>query len=423
MKKLNIAVAGCGPAGFAAALFLERQGHAVTLFDQFKNPKPIGSGLMIQPTGMAVLSVLGLAEQTVKTGAPIKCLLGLNAIGDVALDARYEDLGQEPAFGIGIHRASLFDMLFEAARMASIPIQTGRKIAGSQLHDDGRSLQFSDGTISDEFDLIVDALGVGTSLSQKNENWLKFGALWATLRWPDVSGFSPDVLEQRYRCAKQMVGVLPIGRRAGSSINELAFFWSIRCDEYQAWQDAGLDHWKAMVEDLWPECASLLDQIVTADQLTFARYAHRTLSEPVDDRLVHIGDAWHSASPQLGQGANMALLDAYGLSAALDQAVDLPVALQSYVHLRRSHVRRYQTLTAAFTPLYQSSRASPSLLRDVVLAPLSRIGPAPRIQATLVAGLSAAPLEKLGLSWPDYSALSAAIPSSINPRASGLLQS
>ena len=54
MQDLNIAIAGCGPCGLAAALLLHRAGHEVTLFERFDTPRPIGSGLMIQPTGMAV---------------------------------------------------------------------------------------------------------------------------------------------------------------------------------------------------------------------------------------------------------------------------------------------------------------------------------------------------------------------------------
>ena len=55
MTPLDIAVAGAGPAGLAAALALGSQGHRVVVFDQFDTPKPLGSGLILQPTGLAVL--------------------------------------------------------------------------------------------------------------------------------------------------------------------------------------------------------------------------------------------------------------------------------------------------------------------------------------------------------------------------------
>ena len=125
---------------------------------------------------------------------------------------------------------------------------------------------------------------------------------------------------------------------------------------------------------------------------------------------MHIGDSWHSASPQLGQGANMALLDAWALALALAGEGPLQHRLEQAVALRRRHVALYQYLTALFTPLYQSSSAWPAVVRDLLLAPASRIAPGPAIKARLVAGLAGAPLAPLGLDLPDYAAFSRATP-------------
>lgn len=62
MTRHDIAIAGCGPAGLAAALFLIRQGHRITLVERFTAPKPVGSGLLLQPSGLAVLDALGLND-------------------------------------------------------------------------------------------------------------------------------------------------------------------------------------------------------------------------------------------------------------------------------------------------------------------------------------------------------------------------
>ncbi|BBD38668.1 truncated glutamate synthase [Aminobacter sp. Y103A] len=59
-RRLHIAIAGAGPAGLAAALYLKRDGHRVTVYDRFVEPKPLGSGLILQPTGLSVLADLGL---------------------------------------------------------------------------------------------------------------------------------------------------------------------------------------------------------------------------------------------------------------------------------------------------------------------------------------------------------------------------
>ena len=61
-RVLDIGIAGCGVAGLASALLLKRAGHRITLFDKMAHPAPVGSGLLIQPTGLSVLADLGLAE-------------------------------------------------------------------------------------------------------------------------------------------------------------------------------------------------------------------------------------------------------------------------------------------------------------------------------------------------------------------------
>ncbi|MDB5677798.1 NAD(P)/FAD-dependent oxidoreductase [Sphingomonas bacterium] len=383
-RSLDIAIAGCGPCGLAAALLLHRDGHCVTLFERFETPRPIGSGLMIQPTGRAVLRELGLEDALVVRGARIDRLFGMNESGRTVLDVRYAALDAH-AFGVGIHRATLFDLLHRAVAEAGIAIEGGRTIVGSERG----SLLFADGKRAGPFDLIVDALGSRSALAPSAGRELAFGALWTSLDW--VPGFDRHALEQRYHAASRMVGVLPIG---GS---QAAFFWSLRADRLDAWRAAGLDAWKSEVRTLWPATEPLLDQIFDPDQLTFARYAHRTLRDPREPGLIHLGDAWHSTSPQLGQGVNMALLDAWALAFALRERESLPNALALAVSLRREQVSMYQLMSRLFTPVYQSDSTLLPWLRDVIVAPLAKTWPAPKIMAAMVAGVVGGPMRRLGL--------------------------
>jgi len=396
MGAYDIAVAGCGPAGLAAALLLSRDGHRVRLFERFDAPRPIGSGLLMQPTGQAVLRRLGLEDRLLAAGARVERLFGrAMPSGRVVLNVHYAWL-KGAHIGIGVHRAALFDLLHDAVRAAGIPIETGRTVTGSAPDGAGRRLCFADGE-SDRFALVVDALGAGSPLAPACGRQLAYGALWASLAWPEGGPFDTAALEQRYVAARKMVGVLPIGRTVPGAPRQAAFFWSLRADQLEGWRAAGLAPWKAEVAALWPETVAFLDQIDDPAQLVFARYAHRTLPAPAEPALIHIGDAWHSTSPQLGQGANMALLDAWALAQGLREADGLEAGLDAAVALRRDHVRLFQALSILFTPAYQSDGLLLPFVRDRLVAPFIDWWPAPFIQAGMVTGLMGNPLAALGL--------------------------
>ena len=401
-KLLDIAICGAGPAGLATALYLHRLGHNPLIFERFDVPRPIGSGLILQPTGQAVLHDLGLLPAIVALGSPIDRLRGIDArTGRVVLDVGYDAL-PKAGRGLGIHRAALFDVLHEAVLAAGIPIRTSSEIVTLRDVANGkRALVFTGDRQSEGFDLIADCLGSGSPLKAHSRapgksRSLAFGAIWATLPWHG-DGFDAAALLQRYRAASVMAGVLPIGKRAdGAALG--AFFWSLRVADYEALKADGLGAWKAAVLESWPETAPYLDAIGDFGAMTLARYAHHTMTDPTGDALAFIGDSAHSTSPQLGQGANMALLDARALYLGLrDKGNDLDAALAHYAGLRRNHVRLYQALSAMFTPFYQSDSLVLPVIRDVFVSLLARIPPAPQFLAAMVSGSLLSPIKRLEL--------------------------
>src|SRR5262249_48308737 len=138
-----------------------------------------------------------------------------------------------------------------------------------------------------------------------------WGALWAVL--PAPPGFASTELRQRLRAAREMVGLMPVGRAPGTAPGArpgVNFYWSLPLDQAAAWQAEPLDAWKRRVGALLPEAARVIEAVTAHDQLRLARYADVAMERWHDERVVAIGDCGHGMSPQLGQGANMALVDA-----------------------------------------------------------------------------------------------------------------
>ncbi len=340
---------------------------------------------MLQPTGRAVLDRLGLAPAVAACAQPIDHIVGREARrGRIVLDVRYSDLAR-PRPALGVHRAALFDVLHRAALDAGVGFETAREIVTA----DAGVLTDIAGRRTPAFDLVVDASGARSRIAAAHgarPRPLAFGALWGTVPWPGAP-FDEGALQQVYRGAAKMVGVLPVGSAPGSPARLATVFWSLKAADHDAWRTAGLDLWKAEVLALWPDIAPVLDAVTDPDQLTFARYGHHTLARPWGDRLAIIGDAAHSTSPQLGQGVNMGLLDAFALADSLSRAPDLPDALTRYAARRRWHLRLYQALSLGFTPFYQSDNAVLPWVRDHVLGKVARAPFAPRLLAATVSGL------------------------------------
>ncbi|MEO1491418.1 MAG: NAD(P)/FAD-dependent oxidoreductase [Pseudomonadota bacterium] len=381
---MKIGIAGAGIAGLTAAALLARDGHEVTVCDQFNAPSPVGSGLMVQPVGLRILQQLGLDEALIEHASPVDHIYGETYRALSVLDVRYADL--RPGLqGYGTQRAHLFELLLRAAQAAGATIVPTTEVRG--VFQDGAAATLeTDGDPLGPFDMVLDCLGAYSPLCPKPSSPLAYGALWALLDWPEGGPFDPHRLEQRYERASKMVGVLPVGSRAGDSTPKLTFFWSLRAQDHAAWRAIPIDTWRRDVTTLWPATVAILDQITSHDDLIFAQYTHRTLSQPGAGRVAHLGDSHHATSPQLGQGANTAMLDAFALWAALHETEDPVAAIRRYGALRRWHVWLYQTASWLFTPVYQSDSRVLPWIRNRVAAPLSKTWPAPRILAKLVSG-------------------------------------
>src|SRR5690606_27398044 len=88
---------------------------------------------------------------------------------------------------------------------------------------------------------------------------------------------------------------------------------------------------------------------------------------------VLVGDAAHAMSPQLGQGVNMAMMDAWALAMALRRHGAVPEALSAHQRERRRHVSIYQLWSRWLTPMFQSELDMVARLRNLALLPAGRL--------------------------------------------------
>ena len=393
MQSLRVGVVGAGTAGAAAAIFLARAGHTVTVFERVAAPGPVGAGITLQPTGQAVLARLGLLDQITARATRIDGLLCRRPDGRAVIDLHYADI--DPALhGYGLHRGVLFEALVAAARAERrIAVHAGIAIASTELAGDGRWLIATDGARHGPFDLAVVADGSGSALHAGAGVPVRvrpypWGALWFVAVDRGTTLTAQRQVVQVVDGPRRMFGLLPTGRAPCGDDLVVSVFWSIRADRVAALRARGLAAWRAEALALDPRTAPILDQITDLAQLAFTQYRDVRMRRWHGERIVFIGDAAHATSPQLGQGANLALWDAMCLGDAFTEAPrDVAAALAAYTRARRRHLNYYQLATRLLTPFFQGDSRVLGAVRDLVF-PISRwLAPLRRRMVRTMAGL------------------------------------
>ena len=386
MKDRTVAIAGAGVSGLACGILLARSGWQVTIYEQFDQPAPVGSGLLLQPTGVAALERMDLYEQVVALGHPIKRLHGLTHSGRTVFDLSYAPLGGNFS-ALAIHRGALHQVLLEGFHKSGGTLVTGCCVRGTRSQTGG-DRQFIDqsGEALPPSGLLIDASGttsfINNRVSAVCPRPFAYGALWATV--PDI-GIARHTLAQRYVDTRIMVGYLPLGALTPDGQPLAAFFWSLKPAHYQRWRD-DFHQWREQVVTIWPQLSPLMEHLPNADALNLASYSHFTSTQLSLENLVLIGDAAHSTSPQLGQGANQGLIDAVVLVDALG-ANNIATALAVYQQARCRHVRFYQHASALMTPFFQSDSRVCAWLRDLTFDRMGHIPLLRREMARTLAGL------------------------------------
>jgi 2-polyprenyl-6-methoxyphenol hydroxylase-like FAD-dependent oxidoreductase len=336
----------------------------VEIFERVPTPGPVGAGFLLQPSGLQVLWQMGLLDAVRAHAAPVHRLYGDTPCERAVMDMRYDGLDAR-LHGLGMQRGALFSLL-DAARAGAGQLHAGVTIAAVDAAGPPARQR---GRMHGPFDLVVAADGAASTLRgtvAAAPGWTACirGALWCLLpRRRLAAPGTAAALRGRAQDDRPAAG-----RYApGDDTPRLSFFWSLPRADFERWQADGMrPGWTSCTRcGRRPARAHLRD----AGQLARAVYRDAVMTRWHHGRMVLAGDAAHAMSPQLGQGVNMALLDALALRDAV-RAWRGGAALQAYQAQRRAHVAVYQRWSRWLTPLFQSDRDAWAKARDVLLGPM-----------------------------------------------------
>jgi len=388
---MKIGIIGAGTAGSAAAILLVRAGHVVDVFEKVDDPRAVGAGIMLQPTGQRVLRELGIHEEVLGAGTKLTRLHAVKASGRTLMNLEYpRDTG-----AFGIHRGVLFKTLLGAVDESPATLRCGvaiervdRGFAGARSRHSARLID-ERGRAWGPYDLVLVCDGarsrtrdtVGIPYKHHDYPW---GVLWFVA--DDSPGHYRERLYQVVNGSREMMGLLPTGRGPSGEGPLVSFFWSIRDDAVAAFRRRGLVEWKRHVLEMAPSAEPVLDQIDDVGQLIFGDYRDVQMRRWHEGPVAVLGDAAHSMSPHLGQGANLALWDATTLAGAVADAPDPVAAAREYTRRRRTHLDYYQWATRALTPFFQSDGWLLAQLRDLAFPVGTQLPFARRIMMETMAG-------------------------------------
>lgn len=405
MKPQHIAIIGAGSAGLALARILAAGQHQVSVIEKAPVMENVGAGILLQPAGLAVFKHLGVLDTALELGCVVHGLEGRLANGQLLVNSHYREV-EANCFGLGMHRASLCHLLMQGLDPQKISLHMGIDV--DHIGQTGQRMQVKGSTVEQQlfnqsYDAVIIANGARSQLRPKA--WVKldqaypWGAAWCIV--PECHTLDKNILHQFYDSTNTMMGVLPTGKVPQQADQVLSsVFWSLPANEIHKWlsNPDSRGEWLHTVQKRWPEVAEWLKQVVHShEQWLPAHYRDVVLNRHGEGRIGIIGDAAHAMSPQLGQGVNMALLDAWALGQAVQQADDWDHVWQNYHQIRRSSIQFYQWLSRTLTPFYQSHRRDLGWARDVGFTWMYRVPWLRQQMARTISGVKLNPLQEMDL--------------------------
>lgn len=330
----NVAIAGAGVAGLAAAIQLAKAGVDVEVFESRAELTALGSGITLQGNALRVFDALGVWEDMQAAGYPFVGL-NLRAPGpDATVVARMPDVksgGPDYPSTMGMPRPELARILFAHAEKAGARVRFGAKVTGLEQREDGVEVFIGDESAG-VFDLLIGADGVNSvvreliGIQTKPETngmgiWRTFVSRPAEVESSElyyggpvyIAGYTPTSEDTMYAFLVEKAQ-----DRVGLTDEEAS---QIMLEESRAYGGP----WNAIRADL-----------EKGAHTNYTWFTKHVVDAPWNrGDVVIIGDAAHSCPPTIAQGAAQGLEDALVLTELLIARDALDHQLWDDFHARR----------------------------------------------------------------------------------------
>ena len=317
-----VIIIGGGIGGLAAAAALQRAGIACALYERADALREVGSGLVLWPNAFRALDYLGLSEAIRAAG---------ESFTETAIRTWRGDYLVGP-FSFGgaqtlIHRAALLDILLQAVDSNCIHLNCC--CVGYRQDAQSATALFADGQEATGAAIIC-ADGIHSVLRTQlaHDSPMRYAGYAV---WRGIADFTLD----------QTIGTETWGSGAQFGVHAAAHeqvYWyatnSCAADapcHIEGNQAELLHRFRGWHEPIEAILAATDDNHIIRTDI----YDRAPLESWCDGRVALLGDAAHATTPNLGQGACLALEDGVVLSKRLAQGfdndpVDIPTALHAY---------------------------------------------------------------------------------------------
>lgn len=311
----------------SAALALHRAGEAVTLFEQASEFRESGTGMSLWPNATHILNSLGVLETVLELGQVVTRFNLLRADGTLLSTLSMEGF-ETPA--LCIHRTDLHRALRRP--LPSNLLKVNGRIERFIEEDSCVSVCLGNGATV-RADGLIGADGVHSAILRQlhgpSTPIYRGYCIWRGVA-PDVGGHRLGDISETWG-AGQRFGILPIGQ------GRICWYATRNAPPSRP---AAPEEQKREVQRLFrgwhdPICA-LIDATDCQDMMQHDARDRLPLRTWGRGHVTLLGDAAHPITPNIGQGACLAIEDAFCLAKALGETPDLETAFRAYENARKS---------------------------------------------------------------------------------------